>query len=387
MKRTNNIILLFNCPFVEGFIHKYCLEEIIDLGYSLIIADLSRVLEKKYSENTTANLAATNDFSIKNFDSYKEIECFIKKHKEDSLFLPMFDFIFPARKVFYLFTKYRVHYGYVNNLLPSLFTPEETTGIVIKKDKLNIHHIRAALYHRIWRKVLPYRRADFMCFSSTNGEKFLLSEGACGKKTKKVYLYSFEYENFMKTPGYENNKKYGVFIDQYIPYHPDNSVHDNIHVDPKKYYKELNEVLSAIEKKYNIEIIVAAHPQANYSENIYMKNYKIEYGKTAELVRNAELVCTHFSTAVVFAVMAQKKVVLLNTDSLKPFVKFQDAICLIQQKIQCPVFNNAEEILQQNSNEKITNDKSLQIMKLYIASVDKNELYLWERVFSNIFEV
>ena len=387
MKKTNKIILLFNCPFVEGFVHKYCLEEIIELGYSLTIADLSNVLEKKYSNKTTANLAVTKDFEIIKFNTYKGIAKFIKENKEKALFLPMFDFIYPARRIFYLFTKYKVHYGYVNNLLPSLFTPGENAGIVIKKDKFNLQHLKAAMFHRIWRKILPYRRADFMFFSSNNGEKFLLSEGACGKKTKKFYLYSFEYENFMKTPGYENDKKYGVFIDQYIPYHPDNTVHANIHIDPQKYFKELDEILTTIKKLYNIEIIIAAHPQANYSENKYLNKYKIEYGKTAELVKNSELVCTHFSTAVVFAVMAQKKLILINNDTLRPYEKFQDGINFIEKKIGCPVYHNAEEILQQNVLCRMNTDNSLDFMKLFIASVDKNELYLWERVFNNIFEV
>ena len=77
MKKTNKIILLFNCPFVEGFVHKYCLEEIIELGYSLTIADLSNVLEKKYSNKTTANLAVTKEFVIIKFNTYKGIAKFI----------------------------------------------------------------------------------------------------------------------------------------------------------------------------------------------------------------------------------------------------------------------------------------------------------------------
>ena len=380
------IIMLFNCPFLDSFIQKYCLNEIIKLNYELIVVDLSNVLERNYKNATKGTFGRNADFQILDLKNYSEVELFIKENAKTALFLPMFDFIFSARKIFYYFTKYNVEYGYVNNLLSPLLTPESATNkILLKKYKLNPNYIRSALFHRVWRYVLPYKRADFMCFSGTKGEEFLLKEGACKKNIRRIYLYAFDYENFLRQEGYQSNREYCVFIDQFIPFHPDNVVHNNIHIDPAIYYDQVEKCLEAIKKKYDVAIIVAAHPQANYANIPYFKKYKIEYGKTAALVKNSKLVCAHFSTSIIMGVMGRKKIILLNVESLHEIKNWQNEFVRLQSLFNCPVYCNENEILVSSNDCEFSEEIYEKCMSANFARTEVNNKLLWERVFDEIF--
>lgn len=382
---NKKIVMLFNCPVVEGFIKKYCLDEIVALGYDFRVIDLSSVLEKEYEKNTKANVSFPTKFPIIKFYTYKEVKNFIKENAKDSLFLPMFDFIFTARKIFYYFSLYRVEYGYVNNLLSPLFAPAQNNKLVIKSYKFSYKYIRSALFHRVWRKILPFKRANFMCFGGTNGKKFCLSEGACNKKTRQIDLYTFDFENFLFARDIKQSTNYCVFIDQYIPFHPDNVVHGGLKINPDVYYKELEILLDAIGKKYNLEIVISAHPQANYNQLKYFEKYRIEYGKTAELVKNSQLVCTHFSTAVIYGIMAKKKIILLNNKSLSQYENMQNAIQKIQTLINCDVLINEEEIINSYASCYVDNEIYEQCMAANIAIKQPNGDLLWKRVFAAVF--
>lgn len=381
MQNDKKIIFLFNCPFVRSFVNKYCLWELISLGFSVLIFDLSKVLEPEYNKSTTAKLSEDTRFEIIIMQSYKQIESYIEKRKKDSIFFPMFDYIYSTRKIFSLFTKYDIDYVYVNTLLSPLFSPSDgTRNIRISAKTLSISHLRAAFFHRIIRKILYHKQARAIFFCGKKAEDFYFSEGACGKETKRTYLYSFDYENLIQTQPYDNaGRKYCVFIDQYIPYHPDNVVHKKIIIDPDIYYEELENMLNEIGRKLNLEIIIASHPQSNYTDKKYLQDYKIVYGQTASLVKNAELICTHFSTAGIYAVMLKKPLILLNIKILRSIQFFQNAFYSISEATGAKIIEEINQISKRDIIH-INCEKYSRCMTDNIARCIPDGRYLWERV-------
>lgn len=381
MQNDKKVVLLFNCPFVVSYVNKYCLWELVSLGFSVSILDLSRVLEPEYSKSTTANISKDSRFEIVIMKSYQQIESYIVENKAESVFFPMFDYIYSIRKVFALFTKHNVNYVYVNTLLSPLFSPADgTRNMRINKESLSSAHLKAAFFHRFTRKVLPHKHAQSIFFCGNKAEDFYYSEGACGTDTKREYLYSFDYENLLQTEPFNNSgRKYCVFIDQYIPYHPDNIAHKKIFINPDVYYSELEDMLSVIGSKLDLDIIIACHPQSNYVDKKYLKDYRIVYGQTASLAKNSEIICTHFSTAGIYAVMLDKPLILLNPGVLHSIEHFQKAFHSISDATGARILTDVKHV-SKNSLKRIDHEQYSKCMSDNIARSLPDGRYLWKRV-------
>ena len=139
------------------------------------------------------------------------------------------------------------------------------------------------------------------------------------KKIYKIQSPAFAYDDFLD---FENlnktskEKNYIVYIDEDVPNHTDPLVHGyNTNLCEKKtFYKELNNFFDFIEKKYNLKIIIASYPRANYKSNPFNKR-KIIKNKTISLVKYAKLVLIHNSTAVNYVALYKKKAIFINSSN------------------------------------------------------------------------
>ena len=106
-----------------------------------------------------------------------------------------------------------------------------------------------------------------------------------GVNTKKIWLHLLDYDIYLKyreegpdlTLG-----RYAVFLDEYIPFHPD---YQSMGVEPPasadEYYPKLCTFFEFIEKKFDLRVIVAAHPRSNYDlTKKYFGDRQVIKGKT-----------------------------------------------------------------------------------------------------------
>lgn len=102
---------------------------------------------------------------------------------------------------------------------------------------------------------------------------------------------------------------YYVFLDIYLPYHPDLSRDGLRSIEPTKYFDNLRVLFDDLEKKTGNKVVIAAHPKARYTDEF--GDRPSFYGKTPELVRGCSGVLSHHSAAINFAVLNQKPLVLI----------------------------------------------------------------------------
>lgn len=126
-------------------------------------------------------------------------------------------------------------------------------------------------------------------------------------------------------PDFENNKllshrdnlkeEYIVFCDIYFPYHPDLVHFFKVKSLPnaEHYQKSLRSFFDYIESKYNLPIIVAAHPKADYKGGEFGNREIIKY-QTALLIKNANKVILHHCNSVSYAVLNDKPMVFIGTE-------------------------------------------------------------------------
>ena len=133
-----------------------------------------------------------------------------------------------------------------------------------------------------------------------------------------------DYENFLMINRLQDpplvNSKYVVFLDSFFPFHPHLKTEDpNIDFDSLvvPYFASLNKFFDKIEKQYNCEVVIAAHPSAKcMRENLYGKR-KVFYNKSVQLVKDSIAVCMHASYSIAYPILFNKPISLMSNIALQ----------------------------------------------------------------------
>lgn len=157
-------------------------------------------------------------------------------------------------------------------------------------------------------------------YAVTQGTQNINSENRLiSNNTQKISIIDYDIERFNKAVILEeyNDGKYIVFIDAYMPFHPDFNVIAQRHIDAKRYFKSINNYLRRVEDKYSLPVIVAAHPSATkYHEYNYFDGRPVLFGKTAELCKSCAWAINHLSTAITFLITQHKPIRFITTNEL-----------------------------------------------------------------------
>ena len=215
-----------------------------------------------------------------------------------------------------------------------------------------------------------------------------------------ISLHAFDYDLFLGLEGLNKNiddslpkkiNKYVVFIDQNLFNDPDMYLWggDSIITDKVKeeYSRQLNNLFNEIEDKFNYEIVIAAHPRSDYSldKGCYLGR-KIIYGDTPNAIKNAEICILHSSTAINFAVLYKKPIIILEPDVMKDILlpgllEFLDAMCeaLNIKKLKTHP-NIALDVKIPYVDEEIYAD----YINSYIKENNSHDDYFWNCVFREL---
>jgi len=113
-------------------------------------------------------------------------------------------------------------------------------------------------------------------------------------------------------------KKYAVFIEEYMEGHSDFKKEGRkapINVR-KRYYRELNNFFTMIEKIYGCEVVIALHPKAEYVDNPFCGR-KMIVNQTHTLIENAALCILHDSTCYPVILFFKKPYFQITTTDLR----------------------------------------------------------------------
>ena len=111
--------------------------------------------------------------------------------------------------------------------------------------------------------------------------------------------------------------KYILFLDGNMTAHPDTSP-EEYKIDPATYFYKMNRAFGRIEDLLGIRVVIAEHPSSRYEKSIF-EGRETYSGSTALLVKDAEMVMGHMSTAISYAVLFEKPLLLIKTDEMNHF--------------------------------------------------------------------
>jgi len=263
--------------------------------------------------------------------------------------------------------------------------------IIFTLKKVDLSKINEQLQHILNKILLNYYFLFGIAPASIRilgGEKStgILSYPA-NNSTIQLWTHMPDYDIYLqdKTELNDSCKNTGVFLDEYLPLHPDYlTLGFEFPIAPDVYYSKICNFFKTLEKNMDTEIVIAAHPRSDYDKlPDYFCGRTIIKGKTAQLVKESSFVIAHDSTSINFAILYRKPIVFITTDDLQKLISgpcafglFIPAIASALGKIPLNIdhtsgFNRDKEM-------EINEEAYLRYRNNYIKKTGSPEKPLWE---------
>jgi hypothetical protein len=269
---------------------------------------------------------------IMRINSFPKLEdCLRQQNLDCTLFITNITFEYRVITLYRILSKYKCKTAFFARGAQPYFSekPINMSGLSMLRKAFNVHLLFGFIrnkYTLLLKKFgvispfsIVFRAGKFGI--RTIGVGYYVEE----EKSCIVDINSFDFDSNNATLGNSRIVKnnYCVFLDEYLPYHPDFDILNIRNIDPDIYFRKINYFFEFIEKKYNIEVVIAAHPKAlNYNKINPFNSRKLIFGETSNLVRYSEFVMAHCSSSLSYAVLNSKQIFHLTVAESITLVPF-----------------------------------------------------------------
>lgn len=359
------ICFLIDTPILKSYRSYYALDALAENGIDYILVDTSPLINKMAHLNVKKDLIDYNRENVYLCKNWKELGKVLSQLGQGAVAIDSGSYELGHLRVYRYLKKYRIPYGYM--ILNSCY--ETAAQLVDTKTKIknfiktiNPKKILNSIFVRLPRKWSGIDPASFVISNAATEIDGFKKRFYCNSVTKFLIVHSNAYEEALehRTDKRLINEKYCVWIDSYVPYHPDLSQIPGANIDDESYYRALRSFFHWIEEHYDLKVVVAAHPRSDYTKhNEAYEGFQIYKLHTCELVRNAEFVLSAASASFLYAITYNKPILFIYQKALFEGLKCHiDFINVLANELGTrPLYIDGEEI----SKEKI--DRLLVIHK------------------------
>lgn len=318
--KFNKVIYVRYFPLTKAIYTDLYFGELMENNIQVEYLDVTALF---YTERITT---VPFDFEeITKITTYKQLKIYLKEQDNDNtLYISIMTFEWRIFRLFRLFTKFQLNLGvFARGVFPSSAEGNKNFKIANIVKSMSLERVAAFCANKftLFVKEMGFIKPYDYIFKAGEYGYFGLGIGSeiDIKKAKTTEVNTVDYDQFLihKQLQVVCEEEYIVFLDQYLPYHPDASFFKIKTVEPQPYFKEVNGFFDRLELATGKKVIIAAHPKAElYKEfNPYNKR-AVFFNQSNDLVKGASLVLTHVSTAICFPVCYEKRIVLLMSNYL-----------------------------------------------------------------------
>jgi hypothetical protein len=291
--------------------------EIISRYFDLVFWDIRGLKKSWYTQNKQL-FNNISEKSIVQFKHLSEIEAEIKNtigHLTVVLFSGKLAYW--NRSFFGLIERYGIPYFFRRNK-SSFFASSSQNKMASKRNMSNpINKMINSMYHVFLNSGIlriGLRGPDILFLGTRHDKQHI---NLPFKESNIVYTHTKDYDHFrMVNVSQESKSDFILFIDQYIPFHPETR---NMGIAPDVFYKNILEKLNILSNDLQKEVLIAVHPSSDINQLLmYLPEQMLVIGKTHELINRCNFVITINSSTVLSAYLAQKPVVLITMHELLP---------------------------------------------------------------------
>lgn len=378
------IVFLFEVPQVPTYARRYDYQTLIDAGYQLDVCDMSGLISEFHSvnKNEIKDKATVNNYS---FHERLEFKKYIDSLHKGAFIWSTFQL---TAEYYWIFKTISNHYyGFICNI--DYVLPRSTSRKTEKSywTKWSLSRIANAVLYRVPRKRLPIRKADAVITYGVGDEQRKLNNVLYDEHTIIELTNTIDYnectralEQITEDAITDLPKDYIVFIDEYMPYHPDGLMQGK-HINGTKYYQEVETFLRRMSNLMGIPVIIAAHPKADYQKHseCYQGMQVIQF-KTNELIQRARFVVTHLSIAIGMILICRKPYMLITTGDVENMFYTDGMIKDYESNLKCKVINISTDLSDADLQIEINKAQSMsteyydeQILKYKLPNGHPNE--------------
>ncbi len=322
MPNITNIVYVTYQSLTAKFKQDFYIDSVKEKGFDVEYWNLSDI----YHQNLIIN-SALNESIVKNFSSLKQVEEEILRVKYKTLFIFNINYYGEVYTLFRLFSKHKcITAFFARGAIPFPFLNES----LLKKtfSKINafsdLKFLKKAFSNQLAALARRLKLIHPFTYVFYAGKRGLSTIGYGGEnnldKSILIPVNSFDFDKSITIKHTDENlidQRYCVFLDAYLPFHPDFDLVHMPKVNAETYYNSLNNFFDYIERVINLKVVIAAHPRSDYEKKRFYKNRRIIKYKTGELIKHSEFVLTHASTSVSFAIIFKKPVVFIYGNDIK----------------------------------------------------------------------
>ncbi|MBP7527609.1 MAG: hypothetical protein KA801_06785 [Syntrophorhabdaceae bacterium] len=251
-------------------------------------------------------------FECKNwflFDSEKEALASISNLDHSCFVISLFHYTPATISIYRLLSKLNIQY-----CVDACAIPVGPVSIGTRIKWKRPRDIVARAFYSLPYWIMGIKPADMVL---ARGEKYGTSGYAVDEKSEILWVHHYDYDNYLRDRnGSSTCKNTVVFLDEYLPFHPDFAYSGYaVPVTPEEYYPKLCEFFDYLESRRGLKTIIAAHPRSHYEDHPdFFHGRPVVRGKTSELVRDSSLVVLHMSFSMNYAVLYRKPMTFITTD-------------------------------------------------------------------------
>lgn len=330
--RFDKIIYIRYIPLTVKIYEDYYMSEALDSGFEVEYWDISKLFfVSNYGQEDSSHLLPT-----KKFKNYHELEQALRILKKRTLIISIMTFDGRVRHLYHLFTKYKCVLGiFGRNMFP--LSPNKSCSIFHKISNLNFSMIKNFFQTRMLMIDQKFTRIKDHDIVFVGGNCGLRGAGHITSKNLQnaevIKINSNDYDRYLQLRKNSNRLiegKYILFLDEYLPLHPDTKLLSLDAIKPEEYYPLLNAYFDRVEKQFGMPVVIAAHPKAlRYKEENFFGGRSVYFDSSAILCRGADFVIAHASTSVNYPVVFGKKLHFITSKSIERKMKsiHQNVIC------------------------------------------------------------
>ena len=320
------VIYISYLPLTKKRYYDFYLDFLSENGKDIEYWDLGNL----YFPNLNLQLKDTVDLSyVKRFHSLKNMDIALRQQDiNNTLFIVMITYEGRVISLFRLLTIHKCKLAFfARGMYP--IPPNNITN-KLKRILKKIEVIKIIKYFQnYFQNIIAY---SYKQFGLVKTYDIVFQAGSQGSMTigvgqnfdiKKSRIVNINYFDFDKYLQHKTGKPivdgpYCVFLDEYLPFHPDDLMLNNKSIPAEPYYMELNKFFDMIERKMHLKVVIAAHPKASgYEKENPFCGREIFFDKSCELVRDTRFAMSHHSTSISFPILFNKPLLFLTSKNQK----------------------------------------------------------------------
>ncbi len=372
----NKIILISSVRVLGNDFNRFNIQKFSN-NIDFELWDLSFFTHKKKILNSKSNKDFKTNNILKQITNEKKFLDYLQNLDENTIIIDLFEIIF-NRKYQKIIFKNKVK-TMKFNLGPIPSVQRNTIQKLYEFINNYNYYVKNILKKYLLNKY--FAPNYYVCVSKFDIPSYVNSE------TIIIKTHSFDYDKIVNKQKPKINfksqgKKLAIYLDEGVYGHPDIS-YNNLknYCDEKIFFTEIHNFFNYLSNN-NYEILIAGHPKINYSKKLKkLFKYKIIEYSTNDLIYKSDIVLTHMSTSINFAVIYKKKIIHLDSSSYNR--RLRDHIISFSNCIGSTLINLKDSKYKYILNE-INLKKYNDYLQRYITPFKDNNKKLWQIVVEKI---